>query len=117
VSLTSTSTLQAPMPPRTTSRRTSRIGSTPTASTADCRTSSGTPTSTSAPSSMSPLMPAEQSSQPINGRRVVDDVRAARDRAAKTPALKPLSMFTTVMPGAQAFSIASSAASPPKLAP
>ena len=38
-------------------------------------------------------------------------------RAAKTPALKPLSMLTTVMPGAQALSIASSAARPPKLAP
>ena len=38
-------------------------------------------------------------------------------RAAKTPAPKPLSMFTTATPGAQALSIASSAASPPKEAP
>src|SRR3954462_6944581 len=38
-------------------------------------------------------------------------------RAAKTPAPKPLSMFTTLTPGAQEFSIARRAASPPKEAP
>src|SRR3954451_15578931 len=38
-------------------------------------------------------------------------------RAAKTPAPKPLSMFTTLTPGAQEFSIPSRAASPPKEAP
>src|SRR6185436_14327153 len=38
-------------------------------------------------------------------------------RAAKTPAPKPLSMFTTVTPGAQELSIPSSAATPPNDAP
>jgi len=38
-------------------------------------------------------------------------------RLAATPAPKPLSTFTTVMPAAQLFIIASSAARPPKLAP
>ena len=38
-------------------------------------------------------------------------------RAAKTPAPYPLSMLTTVMPGAQELSIASSAATPPSEAP
>ncbi len=38
-------------------------------------------------------------------------------RAANTPAPKPLSMFTTVTPGAHEFSMPSSAATPPKEAP
>ena len=38
-------------------------------------------------------------------------------RAANTPAPYPLSMLTTVTPGAQEFSIASSAAIPPRDAP
>src|SRR5437899_4328703 len=38
-------------------------------------------------------------------------------RAACTPAPKPLSMFTTTTPGAQEFSMASSAASPSNEAP
>ena len=37
--------------------------------------------------------------------------------AAEYPAPKPLSMFTTVMPGEQLFNIARRAAIPPKLAP
>ena len=37
--------------------------------------------------------------------------------AAEYPAPKPLSMFTTVIPGEQLFNIASRAAMPPKLAP
>jgi hypothetical protein len=38
-------------------------------------------------------------------------------KLAATPAPKPLSIFTTVTPAAQELSIASRAASPPKLAP
>ena len=38
-------------------------------------------------------------------------------REARKPAPKPLSMFTTLMPLAQEFSIASRAARPPRLAP
>ena len=38
-------------------------------------------------------------------------------RLARNPAPKPLSMFTTLMPLAQEFSMLSSADSPPKLAP
>ena len=38
-------------------------------------------------------------------------------REARKPAPKPLSMFTTLMPLAQEFSIASKAARPPRLAP
>jgi len=38
-------------------------------------------------------------------------------RCAKYPAPKPLSIFITATPAAQEFSIASSADSPPKLAP
>ena len=53
---------------------------------------SGTPASTSAPSSMSPLAPLRQSSQPIIGVHEVAAVRRAT-RAAKTPAPKPLSML------------------------
>lgn len=37
--------------------------------------------------------------------------------AAATPAPNPLSMLTTVIPGAQLFSIASNAVIPPRLAP
>ena len=69
---------------------------------------------------MSPLAPDEASTQPIT--RVPPVTRGAAaalraTRAAKTPAPKPLSMLTTVTPGAQEFSIASSAATPPKDAP
>ena len=87
-----------------------------TAATASASTSSGTPAPTSAPSSMSPLAPEEASTQPITRRpRAGAALRATR--AANTPAPNPLSMLTTVTPGAHELSIASSAASPPNDAP
>ncbi|PZS29340.1 MAG: hypothetical protein DLM59_13040, partial [Pseudonocardiales bacterium] len=60
-----TCTLVAPSPPRVTDSTDSAMGSTATVSTASWRVASGTPASTTAPSSMSPLAPAVQSSQPI----------------------------------------------------
>ena len=63
---------------------------------------------------------AEQHVAAGAGRRVDPEGghRAARaTRAANTPAPYPLSMLTTVTPGAQELSIASSAASPPNEAP
>ena len=58
---------------------------------------------------MSPEAPEEASTQTVIRRH-----RAARraTRAANTPAPYPLSMLTTVTPGAQELSIASSAAMP-----
>ena len=79
----------------------------------------------SAPRSMSPLAPLEQSNQPWATARVRRGAhgpatgRWARraTRAAKTPAPNPLSMLHTTTPGAQELSIASSAASPSNEAP
>ena len=84
---------------------------------------------------MSPLAPEDASTQPITAphpgfvcefrgvsRGAVADeslcgaaLRATR--AANTPAPKPLSMLTTVTPGAQELSIPSRAAIPPNEAP
>ena len=92
------------------------IGSVPTASTAAWTTSSGAPASSSAPSSMSPLAPARHWNQatvtavPI----AADGAMPAGPRAPRRrPAPNPLSMLLTTTPGAQEFSIASRAASPP----
>ncbi len=53
--------------------------------------------------------------EPVPGADVGAALRATR--AANTPAPKPLSMLTTVTPGAHELSIASSAATPPNEAP
>ena len=110
-SATSTCTRVAAKPLRVTASTRSATGSGETASTAAWMVSTGTPAPTSAPSSMSPLAPDDASTH-----RVVI-AAALATRAAKTPAPYPLSMLTTVTPGAQELSIASSAASPPNEAP
>ena len=102
----------AASPARVIGSVTSSIGS-PRQAISACSSPSGTPASTSAPSSMSPLTPLDRSSQPIIGWLPL--WRAIR--AANTPAPKPLSMLQTATPGAHEFSIPSSAARPPKLAP
>ena len=85
-------------------------------------TSRGTPAPRRAPSSMSPLAPADASTQTVIARSrsrasaACAPTRRAM-RAAATPAPYPLSMLTTVTPGAQELSMPSSAARPPKEAP
>ena len=107
----------AASPPRVTCSTRSLTGSGAIASTARCSTSTGTPAPTSAPSSMSPLAPAEASIQMVMASWVLSTPTRRATRAANTPAPYPLSMLTTVTPGAQELSIASSAARPPNDAP
>ena len=92
-------------------------GSGATASMLSLSTASGTPAPISAPSSMSPLAPAEASIQTLMRRLAARRAVRRAIRAAATPAPYPLSMLTTVTPGAQELSMPSRAASPPKEAP
>src|SRR5262249_14174637 len=71
------------------------------------------------------VAPADRRREPADGeqppRPSARDVRhhpsRCRIRIAAAAAPKPLSTFTTTRPAAQEFSMASSAASPPKLVP
>ena len=91
---------------------------TPIASIAPLTTAAGTPASTSAATAMSPAIPDVGSKCRCRPRALTSlDVRFRLSMAAIRPAPKPLSMFTTATPDAQEFSIPSSAATPPKLAP
>ena len=71
---------------------------------ATCRRSTA-PSPGSAPSSMSPLNPATQSTQTA-GEVTRATTRRATRAGEHRPAPKPLSMLTTATPGAQLFSIA-----------
>ncbi len=115
---TSTSTLVAARPARVTAPTDRRIGSTPTASTADCSTGrGGTGVDERAEHHVAAragtgVEPGERHAGASCRAAVLAPARRAT-LAAKTPAPNPLSMLQTVTPGAHELSIASRAASPP----
>ena len=113
-----TSKLRPTKAPRLRRPKATRSPRTPIASIAPLTTAAGTPASTSAATAMSPAIPEVGSKCRCRPRRAhVAGVRFRLSIDAIRPAPNPLSMFTTATPAAQEFSIPSSAATPPKLAP